>query len=81
MTTSKEGSDAIDNVTTFSTSSPDIGWYDANDHHSYTLLPPDEISRRLVASSKLESQILGDGVRVDSIEFQPNPTELEVCCG
>lgn len=72
------GLEVVDNVTTFSTASPDIGWYDNDNHHPYTLLKPNEVTRRLLASSQPESGVLGDGIRVDSVEWQPNPTELEV---
>jgi hypothetical protein len=74
----KNGLQAVDNVTTFSTASRNVGWFDPDDPYPYTLLTQDEIARRLLASSHLMSCILGDGIRVDSVEWQPNPTAFEV---
>jgi hypothetical protein len=74
----KNGLEAVDNVTTFSTASRNVGWFDPDDPYPYTLLTQDEIARRFLASSHLESCILGDGIRVDSVEWQPNPTAFEV---
>lgn len=73
----------VDNVTIFLTSEPDIGWSWPDQHFPYELLSLGETERRLAACSKPESTVLGasgtdEGIKVDSVEWQPNPTTKEV---